>query len=423
MAWVLVLLAGAQFWVRGPMRLANNPTGVNDFFAPYVQATAWKKGLNPYDATAFVREWPADKERPVFLAKEAAAGTLAANHGIPSPYPITTFALFAPLSFLPWPAARALWSWISLASFLVTAALMISAAGRALQEIRSLLFVAALLAFAPFHTGLATGNPIVLTVGLGVAAVWLAERGKQSRAGILIGIAVCFKPQIGIVFLLYYAIRRNWRTLAVAAAVAGALTAVAAGRVAGTHWQWSFLALNRAMLSTGAVNDFTPANPVWFHMINLQVLFYGLWANRSFADVTALGIGLALLAAWAKRLPGTKGDGGFLPVAALTAMSLLPVYHRFYDAGLLIFALAWCIMEAVGEQKKYAWAALATMIPFLAPGAAALNEAALDGRVPPGITQSWWWTAMVMPHQALAVLATSVVLVAAMGQRRTATAG
>src|ERR1700736_1609801 len=85
----LLLMAGAEFIVRGPVRAVRTATQFNDFLSPYIQANAWIRGLDPYSPQILLKLWPAQAPHFSFLPKEVATGTLVANRGIPTAYPIT----------------------------------------------------------------------------------------------------------------------------------------------------------------------------------------------------------------------------------------------------------------------------------------------------------------------------------------------
>ena len=192
----LMLVASGDFLVRGPLRGIKNVEW-NDFISLYIQSRLWVNGQDPYSVRAFVAGWPARLVRPWFVSQEAADGTLVAKRGVPSPYPLTSFVVLAPLSLLPWPVARAVWIVSNVIAFGLTLGMLASLAAAKWTESRTQIFFAMGLALAPFHTGFATLNPTVLVVGLSVGAVWAGTRGRQMAAGILLGIAVCVKPQLG----------------------------------------------------------------------------------------------------------------------------------------------------------------------------------------------------------------------------------
>src|SRR5579863_6192244 len=102
---ILFLIAAAEFAVRGPIRAVQSATGFNDFLAPYIQANAWTRGLDPYSPATLLRLWPAEAVQFVFLRTEVEDGSLIAKRGIPTAYPITALVLIAPISRLPWGVA------------------------------------------------------------------------------------------------------------------------------------------------------------------------------------------------------------------------------------------------------------------------------------------------------------------------------
>ena len=58
-----------------------------------------------------------------------------------------------------------------------------------------------------------------------------------------------------------------------------------------------------------------------------------------------------MLSLW---LFAVRRDGrlGLLDLAILASASLLPVYHRFMDAGILLIPVAWALSELEGELRK-----------------------------------------------------------------------
>src|ERR1700722_1432004 len=76
---ILLLLAMAEFLVRGPIRAVQTATHFNDFLSPYIQAKALVKGLDPYSPQVLLQLWPPQAPHFLFLPKEVANGTLVAN--------------------------------------------------------------------------------------------------------------------------------------------------------------------------------------------------------------------------------------------------------------------------------------------------------------------------------------------------------
>jgi hypothetical protein len=184
-----------------------------------------------------------------------------------------------------------------------------------------------------------------------------------------------------------------------------------------THTPWfeNYVRDNRILLETGVLGNFTAVNPIRFGLINLQVALYPLIGSVEWTNIVARAVGIILLIGW---LVGSAGKGDHencepLELGALAVCSLLPIYHRFYDAGLLILPLCWAIVS-FGKTRRLAVAALLLMAPFLLPGGTILETLQTNGHVPDWLANHAWWQAFVMAHQVWALLLLSLLLLGAM---------
>jgi len=296
----LLLMAGAEFILRGPVRAIRSATQFNDFLSPYIQANAWILGLDPYSPQVLLKLWPAEALHFYFLPKEVANGTLVANRGIPTAYPITALVLVAPFSLLPWNVAYALWLAINLALFSITVCVLMSLAGVSYREPAGILLMAATLALAPFHTGIVTGNVSLAAIELSVTAIWAARRRHDIAAAVLLAISAGLKPQIGLCFLLYYLVRRRWRVVGITLAMLACLAALGLLRLELGHTPWlaNYLNDNHVLLETGVLGNFTSINPTRFGLINLQVALYPLLGSVRLTNVLAMSLGTIFLVVW-----------------------------------------------------------------------------------------------------------------------------
>jgi Glycosyltransferase family 87 len=412
---VLLLLASAEFVLRGPIRFAR-ANDFNDFMSPYVQTRAWMKGMDPYSPQNLVALWPPDAERFFFLQRDLADGSLVAKRGIPTAYPPTCFVLLLPIAWLPWHVAHHLWLAISLMAFGLTVLSLLSLKDYQWQEKRTYLFLALALALAPFHTGLAAGSIVIVAVGFCALAVLMADRQWSVMAGVLFAVALGLKPQIGIPFLAYYLVRRRWRVVTTTATVLAILAAIAVFHLAmsPTPWLDNYRYDNRILFAHGSLGDFTKSNPLRFSLVNLQVLLYTFLPDRGGANVAALVVAGILGAFWLYlllRRADSKSE--LLALGALVVISLLPVYHRLYDASLLIFPLAWSLAAWSEPRKRLAKGTLLLILVFLVPGGSALEQLQHTNHLV-ALQHSWWWAHIVMPHQVWALLFLSVLLLQAM---------
>jgi hypothetical protein len=409
---VVLLLAGAEFLVRGSIRAVQSATLFNDFLSPYIQANAWTRGLDPYSPETLLRLWPPDAAHFLFLPKEVADGTLIAKRGIPTAYPITALVLLAPLSRLPWHVAYALWLILNLALFAVMLRALVTLAGLSLREPEAILLLAAALALAPFHTGIVTANVSVIVVELAVIAVWAARRHQKVASAVLLALATGLKPQIGLCFVLYYLLRRRWRLVGVTCLLLALMSAVGLLRVQLSHTPWltNYLNDNQVLLQRGILANFTPINPLRFGLTNLQVVLYPLVHSVGVANDLAASFGIVFLTLWALVVYRRNSDDAeVLNLSAIAVLSLLPIYHRFYDAALLVFPVCW-VFASFRTARRLTVLSIVLMLPFLIPGGTILQNWQNSGSIPSTLANRWWWQTFVMPHEIWMLFVLSILL-------------
>jgi len=423
---LLLVLAASEFVVRGPARAIRTGDSFNDFLSPYIQAKALVHRLDPYSPEVLLRLWPAEAAHFSFLPREVANGTLVANRGFPTAYPITALVLLAPFTVLPWNIASWLWFAANLLLYAIMVRAVLELAGFSYLKPSGILLIAATLALAPFHTGLAAGNPTVIAVELSVIGLWQAQLENDTIAAILFAISAGLKPQIGLIFLFYYLLRKRRRLIVTAAVLLGFMGAVGLLWLQSNHVPWfeNYARDNRILFETGKLGNFTAINPIRFGLINLQVALYPLINNMEWTNDIARTAGAILLIGWQVGfvLAREHADCELLELGALSVSSLLPIYHRFYDASLLILPLCWAFVslrKTGGRMRKVAAAALLLMTPFLIPGGTILETLQGNGRFPVSLTNRAWWQAFVMAHQVWALLLLSLLLLSEMfAQRR-----
>ncbi|HEX9255375.1 MAG TPA: glycosyltransferase family 87 protein [Candidatus Angelobacter sp.] len=410
--WTLIFLASAEFIVRGPVRFLNGPSNWNDLSQNYTASKLWLKGQSPSDPRNFVALWKYESGSRLEL-------TDIRTHLAP---PLGGLVVLAPVAVFPWKIAKILWLAVLLTAFVATVWALVRASSFPWNDTRTLAFIAACLALAPFQTGIGSGNPSILVIGLCPVAIWAAQRRSDIAAGILFGMACSMKPQLGAFLVLYYLVRRRWQLFMTAVASTAALNLVAVLylQLRGTSWIQDYLRNAKGFIAANPIDDFSTLNPSRFTLINLQVPFFSITGHSSSANLLAMVVGGVLLCAWVYWVWQSPADRAeILPLATVSVLSLLPVYHRFYDAALLVLPLCWCVAIAVAQPRTIAKIALLLMTPFLVPGTAFLQQVAAHGKVPDSFTQSWLWNCIVMPHETWALLLLGLVLLYGMKSEAT----
>ena len=405
---LLLLVSLAEFAVRGPVRLLHEGMGWNDFLSPYIQARAWVHGENPYSAESLIKWWPADNPRPPFVDANAAVGKLEMRQGMPSPYPISSLVLVSPFTLLSWPIALVLWTAISIAALISATFALLAVCGCHLSELNSQVFLAAMFALAPLHTGFATANPAMLAVSLVVLAIWATHSRREIIASSLLAGAICLKPTVAGGLLLYYLLRRRWSVVVITCAIVAVVSMAGVQRLAEVSWLPSYLENGRRMFGSGSVDDFSRASVLRFNLINAQVFFACIFTTDSTANLFARVLGVVLLGFWIWPCARWRSSTGLLEISAISLLSLVVVYHRFYDATLLILPLAWSLLLV--RKRLVVLVILLTIAPFFVPGPTILLDLASSGYIPHSITNSWWWNAIVLPHEVWDLMLVTVLL-------------
>ena len=411
---LLACLAILEFSLRGPARaLGVEVRNFNDFVSPYEQTRAWISGRDPYSSAVLNELWPT-AIHPHFVVKESLDGTLPAKRGIPSPYLTSAFPLLLPIAELPWKVAICLWDLFCVLGVFTVAWVLIQLAGvREYSPLGLIIFIAVFL-LAPVHTAIATSNIVTVAFALGMLATLCLARNQGRMAGVLLALAVALKPTVALPFLIYALVHQNRAKVILAAIATGILLFCVA--VFPPHsrslWWPSFLANNQRMFAAGAIDDFSTANPLHFQLVNLQVALFPILQNRTFTSVAAALTFVTLVALW---LLAVRRDGnlGLLDLAFLASVSLLPVYHRFTDAGLLLVPVVWALTEMKGESKRFATLCLLLAAPFLVPGATILHEFADRYKAFENLSQNRFWDSFILPHEAWLILLISAVLLTA----------
>jgi len=422
MTLLFVLLAASlvEFTLRGPLRAAQS-LGWNDFLSPYIQAKALIQGKDPYDAQVLVTLWPSDNSRPPWVDKEAGNGTLEEKRGIPSPYPLSTLVVLLPFVAFKWSLAVRLW--IVLSTLSVFAALfgLMHVNGHILLDWRSLLFLTLALALAPLHTGVATANPAVLSISLAILSFCFKRSGKLVLAAILLAIAVCLKPTVAGGLLLFFLLRREWKLAGSAAGLAGAIGFLGIARLwlASTPWLASYRITSGRMFGPGSLDDFARFDFIRFNMINGQVFFYSLLRNSSAANLLTWLLALGLFGSWAWLVLRRGDRSEMLLIAAISVLSLIPFYHRFYDATLLIWPIGWAVLGA--GRRGILITNICLLLPFLVPGPILLAELMRAGYLRTPLMNRWWGSA-VLSHEVLDLILWCAVLLYWICQATTETA-
>lgn len=331
-----------------------------DFGAVYYGARCAMHHLDPYAAGPTLEEFEADggSFAPSKADKSMGEVVITRNDNLP-----TALFLTIPLALLPWGIAQNIWM-ILTAALLVAAAFLTWDLGAGMTP----LLWAGLAGFMLAECDLLIdrGNVAGVAVSLCVIAAWCFLKNRFVWAGaVLLALSLLLKPHDSGFVWLYFLLaggtlrKRALQTLAVTAVLA-ACAALWITPIS-PHWLQELHSNLATASARGGTSDPGPtgvSSPGIAESIDLQAVLSFFKDDPHFYNpVSYLICGILILVwglkTWHKRF---SMESARLALAAIAALSLLPVYHRPYDAALLLLALPACatLWNAPGPRRWFA---------------------------------------------------------------------
>jgi hypothetical protein len=396
LAAALFLLSLVFFIERGPYRaLRDSRSG--DFATVYAASRCWLKHENPY----------AREDLTLELTRAGAPASLIREQDQHlSVYPISVMPLETVFAWLPWRAANLAWCLFSLACFAASVAILL----RDLGSLRARLLAASCcLFFSPTYVGVLNGNPSVAAISLVMLSLYFALTNWTMVSGILFAVTLCVKPQIAPCGLLAFLLWRRWSPLFIGLAGATIMTLFATVWISsfGQNWKWwESLKQNTASLALpGGLNDPRPTSPYADGFLNAQTLSYLFTANAPLAEglVLILSAGLAGLYFHLRRREKTADTR--IDSAFLAAITLMMVYHRYYDGQLLLLVIPAVALFWRRGQVRTAWAVGLCLALVAFP-----SQSFFAKHFEPAAAHLSLFQLIVFRHQPAAVLAMALIL-------------
>jgi len=367
-----------------------------DFELLRASALLWMHGANPFALP------------PASLLSQA----IAVERTPITIYP-TTLLLLSPFAMVPLALAMNLWFVFSIGMVLLLIVSLVKLARWPWISPATIIFSAFVLAFGPIQSGLVAGQPLIPAASLVMLALWAVSRHQNILAGLLLGLAIAWKPQVGGPFLLYLLYKRQWMTGTSSLLLLAILSVAAIAPIQQRHPEWPQTLQSNVqfVFAPGHLNDFETSNLTRDHMLNLQLPVYAICPSRAVANVVAIGITLVLLVIFLFVARKSDERMMLLEYSIVACLCLLPAYHRYYDATLLTLAICWAIDAIKNRSSKIAWIVLAPMTTFFAPVGLALTMVR-NGRIPMDVQSSWWWNTIIIPAHSWILLLICILLIA-----------
>lgn len=341
-----ILAGGMAFTIWGAIMEQRSPLGMSDLFPVYYHARILIEHEDPYieRATSYERL----RSEGFLDARNFAVYGLPV---LPCVYPPSSLLVVAPLALLRWEPAHLIW--MALISMCLTlAALLVWFAASDYAP----LLAAGLIGFLLVNseTLLFEGNSAGIATGLCIIASYCFIRRRQPLVAVIcFAISLALKPHdsalVWLCFLLSGGLYRKRALQTLIPTLLLVIVAVAWASRVSPHWPQELKSNIQEISSHGGVNDPGPdsgTNLIVNSAVNAQTIF-ALFRDRPLFYNTAsyLLCGMLLLPwviATVRRPMSTSRI--WVSLAFLSAVSMLPVYHRHHDAKLLLLAVPACAM-------------------------------------------------------------------------------
>ncbi len=343
---LLLLLLGSLVFISLGAVLENSfRVTMVDFEALYNPARCLIQHGDPYNESEVERKaWPDRGDSQLETATDRQIVTRYL-------YPPTAFSLTLPFAMLPWKAAHILWMVLTMGSF-VLASYLVWSLGANYAPVLSGILVGFLLANSELLV--MTGNAAGIAISLCVVAVWCFVRERFVVAGVLcLAFSLAVKPQdSGLVWLCLLLAggvysKRALQTLLTTAAMS--LPAVVWVWHVSPGWVQELHSNIAAFSAHGGVNEpglaSTGAHGLGM-LVSLQAVFSVFWDDPRIYNPATYLVCAPLLAVWAYITLRCRTSPAkvWLALAAVAALSMLPVYHRQLDTKLLLLTVPACAM-------------------------------------------------------------------------------
>ena len=335
--------------------------GTLDFKAIYYGARSVVLQRDPYKPSELQRVY--QEEGGVFPSDPAISQLYKPGLTICINLPTSLF-LVAPFAMLSWGPAHVLWMALLAGSLTLAAFLMWDLAGSFAPGLSLFLICMVLVNSEEIF---ALGNAAGIVVGLCLVAVWCFLKERLVPVGILcMAIALALKPHDAGLVWLYFLLaggahrKRALQTLLVVAVIA--LPAALWVSQVSPHWMQELHSNLLATSAHGGINDPGPSSVSFYHsdsVIDLQSALSILWNDPRFYNLASYLVCGTLLLVGAVRTVRSRFSQpeAWFALAAIAALSMLPVYHRPHDAKLLMLTVPACAL-LWAEGGLVAWLAV-----------------------------------------------------------------
>jgi hypothetical protein len=353
----LLMLGCAVFMIVGTLWTASFVKTELDFRHVYCGARTLVQQHDPYNPDNVERVCQAAGAAPT---PDAGINRVFVTHMV---YPPSTFAITILFGILPFPMAQILWSAIAAVVTIVAAYLIWkSTAGYAPLAMSGLLCI-----FLINSPTLFIGNPAGIDVGLCAIGAWCLVEERFILPGVLcLAASLLVKPHDpGLIWLYFVLAGKNYRRrglLVLAIVVCASIPVTLWVWHLSPHWIQEWHSDLQAFTLHGEMNDPGPSTGGGRGILmitDLQAVFSFIKDDPRFYNLASYCVCALLLVVWTAVTLRSKvtRQNTWLALAAIAPLTMLPLYHRQYDAKLIILMLPACAALWM-KRERLGWFAL-----------------------------------------------------------------
>jgi len=359
-----LLILCSAFSMFFALALQRKPhAGIVDFKIVYLGARCLVEHHDPYNESEVQRVFAAEGGVVPTDAIELVKFQRALMTSVYLP---NALLCLAPFAMLGWATAYSLWTILTGILLTLAACLMWQVAAD-----RAPIVSACLLGFmlANSEVLFAYGNAAGVAIGLCAIAVWCFLKQRFSWVGVVcLAVSLAIKPHdsafVWLYFLLAGGLFRKRAIQTVLVVLVLSIPAIVWTHNVAPNWMREIRSNLQLVSARGGSSDPGPggiSNGTGGGIIDLQSAISMFRDDPSTYNSVTYLLCAPLLLVWvvATLRGSTTQARAVLALAAMAALSMLPIYHRPYDAKLLMLAVPACCM-LWAERGFRGWMALLT---------------------------------------------------------------
>ena len=350
---IFLFLGCLIFLVSSTILLRVNRTPLRDFRMVYSGSRCLLNGSDPYIQENVLRVYREEIDRQ---STDSERDLLVVSRIV---YPPSVFVVGLFFAVLPFVLAQTLWA-AALAALFMVAAWM--AWDLAADSSPILAGVVLCFCLGNSESIVLFGNPGSIAVSLAVIAAWSFLRYCFVPVGIFcLAVGLAVKPHdtffLWLCFLLAGGVFRSAALKSLFLSLAVSLPVTLYVFYLAPHWVLELRANLQGFFAPGSTND-----PAGFHgtcaITSLQAITSYFWPDPGAYNLVAYFLCAPLIIGWIFITLRSRptGNAAWFALATIAPLSMLPVYHRQYDAKLILLAVpALCLLWQRGGRT--AWGA------------------------------------------------------------------